>query len=345
MNKNKRVTLQEIAAVSGCSVAVVSRALSNDILQHRTVAAETAANVVAVARKLGWQPRKNIAGRKSLGAVGVFVPRSTTDLLQEFLAAVNNVARKSDTPIYCYNSADAESFRQFWENHGSNNRSIGAVSYFPPDKSDVPAFMEMYEKFSKRDAPLVVVHNNAPDDFPAVSVKIDNFYGGKLAGEHLADLACKENYLLGFGYSHYRFDRLQGCCEVLNRKNMPYNIVIREQDMDDFYIKRLERMADWDSPDPIGIFVDGMYSALKVHNYFQSKGIEIGRKLKLISYDDSIWMECAYPAITAVRQPFGRMGEAAVKKLFNMLRGYKENSEFIKPELIIRESTVGQPEK
>ena len=340
MKKNKHVTLQEISAVSGYSVAVVSRALSNDILQHRTVAAETAANVVAVARKLGWQPRKNIAGRKSLGAVGVFVPASTTDLLQDLLAAVNNVARKSDTPIYCYNSADAESFRQFWENHGSNSRSIGAVSYFPPDKSDVPAFMEMYEKFSKRDSPLVIVHNNAPDDFPAVSVKIDNFYGGKLAGEHLAELACKENYLLGFGYSHYRFERLQGCCEVLNRKKIPYNIVVREQEMDDLYIKQLERVADWDSPEPVGVFVDGMYSALKVHNYFQRKGVKIGSKLKIISFDDSIWLEFACPTITAVRQPFGRMGEAAMKKLFNMMRGYKETTEYIKPELIIRASTV-----
>ncbi len=342
MKKNKRITLQEISAVSGYSVAVVSRALSSDISQNRTVAAETAANIVAAARKLGWSPRRSIAGRKSLGAVGVFVPPSTMDLLQEFLAAVNNVARQSDTPIYCYNSADAGSFRQFWENHGSNSRSIGAVSYFPPDKSDEPAFMEMYKKFCKRDAPLVIVHNNAPEDFPAVSVKIDNFYGGKLAGEHLAELNCKENYLFGFGTARYRYERLQGCSEVLNSKHILYNIIVRDQELDDCSVKQLERLTDWDSPEPVGVFVDGMYSALKVHNYFQSKGVEIGKKLKIISYDDSIWMECAYPAISAIRQPFAAMGETAMKKLFNMMRGYKETTEYIKPELIIRASTRGR---
>ena len=341
MKKNKRVTLQEISAASGYSTAVVSRALSNDILQNRTVAAETAANIVAIARKLGWQPRKTVIKHKSLGAVGVFVPQSTTVLLQEFLAAVNGVARKSDTPIYCYNSADAESFRQFWENHGSNSRSIGAVSYFPPDENDAASFMEMYEKFCKRDAPLVIVHNNAPDDFPAVSVKIDNFYGGQLAGEHLADLGCSENYLCGFGSARYRYDRLQGCSEVLNSRRIPSSIIVRDQEMGRGFIEHLERAADWESPAPIGIFVDGMYSALKVHNYFQSKGIKIGQKLKIISYDDSVWMECAYPAISAIRQPFARMGETAMKKLFNMLRGYKETTEYIKPELIIRESTRG----
>ena len=341
MKKNKHITLQKISDASGYSVAVVSRALSNDILQNRTVAAETAAHIVAAARKLGWQPRKNTAGHKALGAVGVFVPQSTTVLLQEFLDAVNGVARKSDTPIYCYNAADAESFRQFWENHGSNSRSIGAVSYFPPDKSDEAAFMEMYDRFCKRDAPLVIVHNNAPDDFPAVSVKIDNFYGGRLAGDHLAELGCRENYLFGFGKARYRYERLLGCSEVLNNRKIPYSIVVRDQEFGSEFIEYLERSADWNSPEPIGIFVDGMYSALKVHNYFQSKGVAIGRKLKIISYDDSIWMECAYPAITAIRQPFAVMGEAAMKKLFNMMRGYKETTEYIKPELMIRASTRG----
>ena len=43
---------------------------------------------------------------------------------------------------------------------------------------------------------------------------------------------------------------------------------------------------------------------------------------------------------SAVRQPFYEMGALAMKKLFNMLRGYSEKSEYIKPELIVRQSTV-----
>ena len=337
MKKNKHITLQKISDISGYSIAVVSRALSNDIMQNRTVAAETAANILAVARQLGWTPKHTAGRRKAIGAIGVFVPQSTAVLLQEFLEAANSVARQNDTPIYCYNSVNGDSLRQFWENHGANNSNIGIVTYFPPDQADVPGFMEMYKKFSQREAPLVIVHNNAPNDFPAVSVKIDNFYGGKLAGEHLASLQCSENYLLGFG-TNYRYERLLGCCEVLNNRNIPYNIIVRGLESDGSFIDQLERVANWNSPEPIGLFVDGMYSTLKIHNYFQSKGIEIGKKLRIISYDDSIWLEFAYPAISAIRQPFARMGEIAMKKLFNMMRGYQENSEYIKPELIIRQS-------
>ena len=68
----------------------------------------------------------------------------------------------------------------------------------------------------------------------------------------------------------------------------------------------------------------------------------IGKKIKLISYDDSIGMECAYPAITAIRQNFYQMGDLAMKKLFNMMRGCKETAEYIQPELIVRASTRSQ---
>ena len=68
----------------------------------------------------------------------------------------------------------------------------------------------------------------------------------------------------------------------------------------------------------------------------------IGRKLKLISCDDSIGMGCAYPAITAILQHFYQMGDLAMKKLFNMMRGCKENTEYIKRELIVRASTRSQ---
>ena len=125
----------------------------------------------------------------------------------------------------------------------------------------------------------------------------------------------------------------------MNSGKIPYNIIVRNEEWSEQFIEQLDRLTDWNSPEPVGIFIDGMYSALKVHNYFQHKGVEIGKKLKLISFDDSIWLECAYPAITAIRQPFAKMGEIAMKKLFNMMRGFKEKTEYIKPDLIVRAST------
>ena len=342
MKNNKRITLQKIASAAGCSVAVASRALSSDVLQNRTVAPDTAAHIVAVARQLGWTPRTAYKKKRALGVVGALLPGCESPLMQDLLDGLNAVAQQNNTPVYHYSRATGESFRQFWDDHASGSHQVGAVSYYPAERSEVPAFMEMFEKFRKREAPLVIVHNNAPEDFPAVSVRIDNIYGGRLAGKHLVDLNCSNNFLLGFGYTPYRYDRLKGCSEVLNENRLPYTCISCKPNTPNEFelVKQLEHLINGNFDEPVGVFVDGMYLALMVHNYFQSQGVEIGKKLKLIAYDDSLWMQCAYPAITAVRQPFYEMGALAMKKLFNMLRGYSEKSEYIKPELIVRQSTV-----
>lgn len=342
MKNNKHITLQEIASVAGCSVAVASRALSSDVLQNRTVAAETAAHIIAVARKLGWTPRGAYKKKRALGVVGALLPGCESPLLQDLLDGINEVARENSTPVYHYSRATGASYRQFWEDHGANNRMVGAISYYPSECSEIPAFMEMYEKFRRREDPLVIVHNNAPDDFPAVMVRIDNLYGGRLAGEHLVKLNCSNNFLLGFGYTPYRYERLKGCIEVLNENRIQHTCIsCKPNAQNDFeLVRRLERLINDDFSEPVGVFVDGMYLALMVHNYFQSKGVEIGKKLKLIAFDDSYWMQCAYPAVTAVRQPFYEMGTLAMKKLFNMMRGFSEKSEYIKPDLVVRQSTV-----
>ena len=343
MNGNKRITLQEISRESGCSLAVVSRALSSNALQHRSVAPETAARVVAIARKLGWIPRRTVRSRRPIGVVGVFLPRSGSSLMLELLDSINENIRKYNTPVYCYSSADAGCFRQFCENHLTGNSNVGAVSYFPPAVDDVPAFMEMYEKFCRRDAPLVIVHNNAPDDFPAISVKVDNFYGGKLAGEHLLQCQCRRVFIFGQSRQKYRYERLLGCCEALNQHGIAYQTVvnIEEFKQEDLLsmLKQIEQSVDWRAPEPVGILADGMHAALTIHNYFQSKGVAIGGKLKIVCYDDSPLISSAYPALTAVRQPFASMGELAVKKLFNLMNGLSEKSALLKPELIIRQST------
>ena len=343
MSTKRRITLLEISQAAGCSLAVASRALSSDALQHRSVAPETAARVIAVARQLGWTPRKTLRSQRAVGVIGVFLPASGSSLMLELLDSINVAMRPYNTPIYCYSSTNADCYRQFCENHLSGNRTVGVISYYPSEESHLPAFMEMYEKLRRRDLPLVIVHNNAPENFPAVSVKIDNFYGGMLGGEHLLKVGCRKLFVFGNNSQSYRYERLRGCCESFNKHNVSYQTIVREDETLQHelleILKQIEPFADWKNPEPIGIFADGMHSTLTIHNYFQSKGIAIGQKLKLVGYDDSLMLVSAYPSITAVRQPFAQMGKVAVKKLFNMLNGTAEKSVYLQPELIIRQST------
>lgn len=342
--KPKRITLAEVADAAGCSVAVASRALSTDLLQNRTVAEATAASVVAAARRLGYLPRRSFAHRRAVGVVGVFLPSSRSVMMLELMDTIAGAARKANTPIHLYANADAASFREFMQSYGDSSRSIGAIAYYPPDPGDVPDFLAMHEQLTRRGAPLVLVHNNAPEDFPAVQVRIDNFHGGVLAGEYLASQKCREFLALGVE-SDYRYQRIEGFRSYLAERGRSVALLLRGAGFNDWDMERhlqvarqVERMIDWQTPDPVGIFADNGLLALFLHNYFQSRGVAVGRKLRIVGYDDEIFAETAYPALTAIRQPFREMGEVAMRKLFNLMKGGRETGTVLKPELIVRDS-------
>ena len=340
--KRKRITLSEVASAAGCSVAVASRALSTDLLQNRTVAEATAASVVAAARKLGYFPHRSFAHRRAVGVVGVFLPASRSEMMLELMDGVTAAARKANTPVHIYTNASAASFREFMQCYGDSSRSIGAIGYYPPAACNVPDFLAMHEQLDKRGAPLVIVHNNAPENFPAPQVRIDNFHAGVLAGEYLAGLRCREYLALGTDKG-YRYQRIEGFRSSLAQCGRGAAVLLGGADEGDLDMEKslllarqIERMIDWQAPEPVGIFADSGLLALFMHNYFQSRGIAVGRRLRLVGCDDETFSEAAYPALTSIRQPFREMGEVAMRKLFNLMKGGCETSTVLKPELIVR---------
>jgi LacI family transcriptional regulator len=347
-NSSKRTLLKDIAREAGCSQAAASRALSSDILQNRLVSAETALLVQQAARKLDYRPRSN-RQRRAVGIVGVFIPEGHTILTLDLLNAITRVANHANTPIHCYNCADSASFNHFISNYADRRQVLGALSYYPPDERDVPAFMNMFEKLRQNSAPLVVIHNNAPENFPAVTVKFDNYHGGKLAGDHLKNLNCREYFILGssvpasYTTQDYQQQRLMGCYNALNNQQQNIcNMLINNQgqsceQLQDM-IERFYRMVDWKRQGSIGIFCDNDRLALTLHSFLQYHKIAIGSQAKIVGYNDEEITQYVYPALTTIRQPFAEMGNIAMTKLFNLMQGKSEKSQLIKPELVIRAS-------
>ena len=342
MKTTKKILLKDIAAEAGCSVAVASRALSSDSFQNRTVAKQTAAAVVHAARKLGYTPPRQRGRKRPVGVISVFLPAVPTTLLLKLLSGISAVTGEFETPVHYYSNAAAESYRHFIRNYLNVNRNLGVISYYPPDGKDVPDFLEMHEKLRKQDGHLVVIHNNAPEDFPAVSVRINNFSGGRKAGEYLGSMDLREYFAIVWPRPDYRHDRMYGFCSALEKLNKNTTVFWGTADQYDQLItslNRIYRMVDWNAPGAVGIFCDSDNTALTVNGFFQAHGIVVGKQIKLIGYDDLEQTIHTYPRLTTIHQPFAEMGSLAVRKLFNLMKGVPEKSEMLEPELIIREST------
>ncbi|MBE6379939.1 MAG: LacI family transcriptional regulator [Lentisphaerae bacterium] len=344
----KRVLLKDIAALAGCSLAAASRALSPDPLLNRLVSAETMQAVKNAAQQLAYRPRRS-RQRRALGIVGVFIPQGNTILSLDLLNAITAVANQANTPIHCYSNADSASFNHFINNYADSHHALGVVSYYPPDERDVPAFMDMFDKLRQNSAPLVVIHNNAPDNFPAVTVKFDNYYGGKLAGEYLKSLDCREYYILGgsvpgvLNPDDYLQQRLMGCYNALSSNlSTSCHMLINNQGQSFEHLQdvigRFYRMVDWKCHGPVGIFCDNDRLALILHSFLQYHKTAVGSQAKIVGYNDEEISQYVYPPLTTVRQPFDELGKAAMLKLFNMMQGKSEKSLLIRPTLIKRSS-------
>ena len=342
MKTMQKILLKDIARAAGCSVAVASRALSSDILQNRTVARKTASAVITAARRLGYVPPHKRIRKRPVGVISIFLPEAPTTLQLKLLSGISSVTSEFETPVHFYSNANAASYRHFIRDYLNVNRNLGVISYYPPDEKDVPDFLEMCEKLRKQDGHLVVIHNNAPADFPAVSIRINNHSGGRMAGEYLGAMDLREYFAIVWPRPDYRHDRMYGFCGALEKMDKNATVFWGNADKYDQLLVSLERiwrMVDWNRPEPVGIFCDSDNTALTVNGFFQSHGIVVGRQIKLVGYDDLEQTIHTYPRLTTIRQPFAEMGSLAVRKLFNLMKGYPEKSEILEPELIVRESS------
>lgn len=342
MKTTKKILLKDIAAEAGCSVAVASRALSSDSFQNRTVAKQTAAAVVLAARKLGYTPPRQRGRKRPVGVISVFLPDLSTTLMLKLISGISKVTAEHETPVYFYNRANAASFRNFIRDYLNVNRNLGVISYYPADEADVPDFLDMHRKINQKDGKLVVIHNNAPKDFPAVSIRINNYSGGRMAGEYLGAMDLREYFAIVWPRPDYRHDRMYGFCSALEKRNKNTTVFWGTADQYDQLttsLNRIYRMVDWNAPGAVGIFCDSDNTALTVNGFFQAHGIVVGKQIKLIGYDDLEQTIHTYPRLTTIHQPFEEMGANAVRKLIRLMKGFPETSEILEPELIVREST------
>jgi len=354
-SKGNRVTLKDVALTANCSIAVASRALSTDSTQNSTVNAQTAQAVIEAARSLKYTPLHSSAKKKPLGQVGVFLPAINSSQLLPLLEGISSVAEQYNTPLHYYANATGANYRHFADHCLNRSMMHGVITYYPSSPLYQNDFLYMYNKLRRLGVPLVIIHNNAPPEFDEVSVKFDNYYGGKLAGEYLASLQCTDYYIFcGFimpnsesewlkeKKCNYLPSRVAGCYNYLSRKFLEHcNLISNHQllrpNLENIQqLQSLYNVIDLKTAGPKGVFCTNGAMALNLSGYLQSKGIEVGKEVKLIGYDDNFFCEFAYPAITTIRQPFDLMGKKAMQKLFNMMQGKKEASEFLKPELIKR---------
>ena len=326
----RRVTVRDIAAQTGVSIATVSRVLNG----RDHVAPETRDLVRAAAQQLRAGP--SVPARATAGAVYLRCPYLLTDYFGLIVSAVAETLALHGRAV----QLDAGTAAQ----HASVLPSLpswpgiaGAIVILPPEPGEQLAALRA------RGFPLVVVDPRTPVPRDIAAVSAAHFAGARSMTAHLVALghrrigviAGPHNWLAGQA-------RLAGHASALADAGVlhPAELTRAGEPTTEFgYQAADELLARPVRPTALVCFNDktavGALAAAAEH------GLRVPGDLSVTGFDDIDLAQATSPALSTVRQPLAEMGRMAVSLLVRLLDGHQVDALHVElaTELIVRGST------
>jgi LacI family transcriptional regulator len=332
------VTLKDLAAKLDLSITTVSRALAG----YDDVAEATRQRVLQAAEEMGYVPdvtaRRLQKGRTdTLGFVmPTFGSRFSDPFFGELLAGIGNEAVQHDFDLL--------------------------VSTRPPDTPEEEAAYRRLVVGHRVDGLLLVrtrIHDRriaylAEAGFPFVAfgrselgidypcLDVDSFQGLELAAQHLIDLGHARFAFVSppqdLMFSVYRRAGLEAALQRHGLSLEPEYYVVGDLTQQGGF-KAMNELLDLPSP-PTAVLAGNDLMALGAISAAQKRGLEVGRDVAIVGFDDIFPAEHSHPSLTTVRQPIHDIGRQICEMLIRLIHGEElaERCVLLQPELVVRES-------
>lgn len=327
----KKATLEDVARAANVGAMTVSRVINN----HPYVAEGTAKRVRAAIRELKYQP--NHAARVLNGqlsrSIGLIVP----DLADRFFSvvshAVQETARASGYLVWLAASNDDPAIEAA-QVEQMTHHPVDGILLVPVDSRH-----KYLKAAASGGVPLVTI--DRPIEVAKTdSVEVENRAGARMAIEHLIQHGCRR-ILCVTKNSHLRpvKERIAGYEESLQAANFPYAKTLdlsQEAEARDT-LASLFRSRNR----PHAFFTTNNASTIWVIETLREIGVETGRDIALIGFDDVDFYTLITPSVTAISQPAAELGRTATRLLLERIKGdpLPSRVQTVLPvSLVIRES-------
>lgn len=333
------VTLKVIAQEAGVSLSTASRVLTHARAggQGGTPAAR---RVMAVAARLQYEPNVFAASLRTnrTRMLGVLVPHLTDVVLSTAYEGIDEWASAAGYQTVVANSMDDQK-EQRLRAERLLSRGVDGLVFGDAQLED-----PYLEELTQRQVPFVLVSRR---HHPYDSVTCDDLAGGRLVGNHLADLGHREIAVIaGQPYASTGIDRTQGCLDALRDRGiaLPSRHVVHSGfDAHAGHIAARDLMTS-PSP-PTAIFAVNDMTAIGAMGALRDLGYTVGRDVAVVGFNDiSIAAELPTP-LTTVRSPLKEMGQKAAAALLDRLQPDPNKAASppretrLSPQLIVRESS------
>ncbi len=337
------ITIGKVAARAGVSPGTVSKVLNS--MADGQIALATQQKVRQAANELGYHPSAVARGlvRRRMDTLGLVLPVGQysptthpffTALFNDLLKAA--AAQHQNTMVFTGETwrDAAQSLPRF-----RDGRCDGLLLFYQPHHSDmIPALLDA-------SVPTVLVSDVW--DEPRLSyVDVDNVHGARTMTEYLLSLGhrritlvCEEEDL------SFILPRREGFEQAMVARGLSpdtSNVVSAGYTNESVYAA-ISTLMDVPEPQrPTALFCLSDSLAMFTIAALMQHGLRVPQDISVAGFNGDAAAERVYPPLTTMRQPYEKIGEAAVSLLMAQIEDRSERGRriILPTELIIRQSTA-----
>lgn len=312
IRKSNSPTLVDVAREANVSLKTASRVLNGET----GIAPSTARRVRAVMLRMGYRPNelaRSLKGRRS-AAIGMVVPNLADPFSASAVQAVQELARSKGHVVILTSSGGDETLERE-ELETLVRRQVDGLIIAPADgrRNTVDSFLA---------ANIPVVTFDRPFTGTGIdSITITNRDAVREATEHLISHGYRRILAIGARPHLYTgAERVAGYVNTMKRAQLKKNmfLVEHESKLTQDVIHRLIK-GGREKIEAI-LTLNGI-TTMAVLRAFRNLGVQAGRDVALISFDDFDLAEIVTPSLTVVRQPAAELGRRAAELLFTRMEG------------------------
>jgi LacI family transcriptional regulator len=331
----RNISIKEISALSGVSVATVSRVIN----QNGRFSSETEKRVKQIIEQYGYQPNQLARGLRTnkLQVVGIIVP----DITNEFFAKVtlelqNNLFELNYSTMICNTNEEYDIERR----HTTmlKSQQVSGLIYISGDFADEQQVLQVPTVYIDRKPPF----SSREGEF--VLIESDNENGGVYAADELMKSGARH-----FAALTYRFeisshaDRVAGFRRGLKAHGVPESEIHVAQavqaDAESGYQRMMELFSE--HPEIDGIFCTTDRLAYGLLDLLREQGKSVPGDVRIVGFDDISYSSMCSPRLTTIRQSVNSFGLLGANTLVSILDGAPlERNRYLLPVELIRRDTT-----